>query len=100
MASNEKNSGVRRLRKKGFLNFDRNWKNFLIYGFVFLFLAFLFMGFTQQPSKQASVPLSQVISEVKQGKVSDIEVQDTKLVVKRTSGETIETFKEPGSNVY
>src|SRR3989304_6606441 len=100
MASNERSQRVRRLRKKSFLNFDKNWKNFLIYGFVFLFLAFLFMGFTQPLNQKESIPLSQVINEVKQGKVSDIQVQDTKLIVKRTNGETIEAFKEPGQSVY
>ncbi|MEK9178556.1 MAG: ATP-dependent metallopeptidase FtsH/Yme1/Tma family protein, partial [Patescibacteria group bacterium] len=99
MASPGRNT-VKRIRKKNFLNFDKNWKNLLIYGFVFLFLAFLFIGFTQPMKKSESVPLSQVISEVKQGKVSEIEVQDTKLLVKRTDGKTFETFKEPGSNVY
>lgn len=99
MASNGR-SPVKRIRKKGFLNFDKNWKNLLIYGFVFLFLSFLFIGFTQPMDKKDSAPLSQVISEVKSGKVSEIEVQDTKLVVKRKDGKTIETFKEPGSNVY
>ena len=99
MASKGRNA-VKKIRKKRFLNFDKNWKNLLIYGFVFLFLAFLFVGFTQPMGERQSVPLSQVISEVKQGKVSDIEVQDTKLVVKRSNGETIETFKEPGQSVY
>src|SRR3989344_410296 len=100
MASNGRNQKIRKLKKGKFLNIEMNWKNFLIYGFVFFFLGFLFLGFTQPMKENQSAPLSQVINEVKQGKVSAIEVRDTKLVVKRKNGETFEAFKEPGQSVY
>ncbi len=81
------------------LNKFRNWKNILIYGFVFLFLAFLFMGLNQPLTKRDSIPLSQAIQEVKKGKVSEIEVLDNKLILKM-NGKSVEAFKEPGSNIY
>lgn len=77
----------------------KNWKNLLIYGSVFLFLALLFMGINQPMEDQTTVPLSQAIQEVKKGNVREIEVLDNKLVLKQ-DGKTTQAFKEPGSNIY
>lgn len=92
----------KRSRKQSLFNIKINtsWKNLVLYGLVFLFLAFVFVG-TAAPSNQTqkTVPLSQVISDVKEGIVTEIEVHENKLVVKEKNG-TIQTFKEPGSNIY
>src|SRR3989344_3408800 len=92
----------KRIRKQKLFNIKINtsWKNLVLYGLVFLFLAFVFVG-TTAPTNQAqkTVPLSQVIKDVKDGKVTEIEVHENKLVVKEKDT-TIQTFKEPGSNVY
>ena len=80
------------------MNFS--WKNLFIYGFLLLFLMFLFMGVNQQSFDQSrTVPLSQVISDVKQGKVSEIVVFENKLTV-HESKEILVSFKEPGANIY
>ncbi|MBI2028611.1 MAG: hypothetical protein HYT07_03295, partial [Candidatus Levybacteria bacterium] len=77
-----------------------SWKNFLLYGFLFLFMLFLFMGINQDAIQRTkSVPISQVIQDVKQGKVSEIIVLDNKLTVKEGEQE-LDSFKEPGANVY
>ena len=77
-----------------------SWKNILIYGFLVLFAAFLFMGFNQQTFDQAkTVPISQVVSDVKKGKVSEIVVLDNKLIV-HEKNETVQSFKESRSDVY
>jgi len=58
------------------------------------------MGLNEQSLDQAkTVPLSQVITDVGKGKVSEITVLENKLSVKR-NGETVVAFKEPGSNIY
>ncbi len=77
----------------------KNWKNLLIYGSVFIFLGLLFIGVNQPTGTQDSIPLSQVIQEVKRGNVKEIEVHDNKLVLK-LEDKNVEAFKEPGSNVY
>ena len=77
----------------------KNWKNILIYGAVFLFLAVLFMGINQPLENQTTIPLSAAIEEVKKGNVKEIEVLDNKLVLKQ-EGKTTQAFKEPGSNIY
>jgi cell division protease FtsH len=91
----------RRSKKQPLFNLKKfkNWKNLLIYGFLFLFLAFLFMGINQPLDQQKTVPLSQAIQDVKSGEVSEIEVHDNKLLLHR-GDETVQAFKEPGSNVY
>ena len=82
------------------LKINASWKNILLYGFLVLFTTFLFMGFNQQAFEQAkTVPLSRVISDVKQGKISEIVIVDNKLTV-REGEETLQSFKEPVSNVY
>ncbi|EKD87111.1 MAG: hypothetical protein ACD_37C00033G0001, partial [uncultured bacterium] len=82
------------------LNKLKNWKNLLIYGAVFLFLAFLFMGINQPLDNQTTIPLSQAIQEVKSGNVKEIDVLDNKLVLKQKDGKSVQAFKEPGSNIY
>ncbi|MBI2613899.1 MAG: ATP-dependent zinc metalloprotease FtsH [Candidatus Levybacteria bacterium] len=78
-----------------------SWKNVLIYVFLFLFAMFLFLGVNNQQSFEdtKTVPLSQVISDVNAGKVSEIEVLENKLVI-RKGKETLQSFKESGANVY
>ncbi len=79
---------------------NTSWKNILVYGSLFLFAMFLFMGFSQQSFEDIkTVPLSQVVSDVKTGKVTEIEVLENKLVVKEGK-ETFQSFKEQGANVY
>src|SRR3989338_7355830 len=81
------------------LNFS--WKNLLIYAFLFLFAMFIFTGINNNQSFKSTktIPLSQVILDVKSGKVTEIEVLDNKLMLKEGK-ETFQSFKEPGANVY
>ena len=61
---------------------------------------FLFTGVNQQPLDDSkTVPLSQVLQDVKAGKVSEIEVLENKLVI-REGKEILQSYKEPGSNIY
>ena len=78
-----------------------SWKNILIYTFLFLFAMFIFLGAnnSQSPENSKTIPLSQVISDVKAGKVTEIDVQDNKLVLKEGKN-NFESYKETGANVY
>jgi len=80
-----------------------SWKNIIIYAFVLLFVTFIFMGLNQSASLSSentkTVSLSKVISDVKAGKVTSIEVLPTKLTVHEKSG-NLESFKESNANVY
>jgi cell division protease FtsH len=87
--------------KKFKVKIDTSWKNLFVYLFLAVFALFLFMGFNQPLSEleQAKkVPISQVIEDVRDGKVTEIEIVGNKLIV-HEKDQTLESFKEPGSNV-
>lgn len=87
--------------KKLKVKIDTSWKNLFVYLFLAVFALFLFMGFNQPLSEleQAKkVPISQVIQDVKDGKVTEIEVVGNKLII-HEKDQKLESFKEPGSNV-
>jgi len=96
MASTKKNSKKSKVLK---VKFNFSWKNLILYGFILLFTLFLFVSATTPLEQVKTVPLSQVITDVKGGKVTEIVVLDNKLTIKKDK-ETIQTFKEPGANVY
>ncbi|MEX2012996.1 MAG: ATP-dependent metallopeptidase FtsH/Yme1/Tma family protein, partial [Candidatus Levyibacteriota bacterium] len=95
MASN----GNGKRKKPKIIKVNISWKNALIYGFVVLFMAFTFFGFNQTKEPEKVVPLSQVIADVKAGKVSEISVAGDKLTVTQKD-QTLISTKEPGQNVY
>lgn len=96
MAANQKKNGKKKIVK---VKFNLSWKNLFLYGFLLLFLMFLFAGLNSSSQEARTVPLSQVIQDVKQGKVQQITVEDTKLTVKE-GDKTVESTKEPTSDVY
>ena len=73
----------------------------VLYATLILVAGFLFLGATQTTTETSSnvVPLSQIIKDVKSGKVSEITITDNKLSVKE-GDKTVQAFKEPGSNIY
>ena len=99
MANGKRGKQLKRIKVK--MKFS--WKNIIIYAFVLLFIAFIFMGLNQSAGLSSestkTVSLSRVISDVKAGKVTSIEVLPTKLTVHEKSGD-LESFKESSANVY
>lgn len=77
-----------------------SWKNMLLYGFLFLMLVLMFMGFSGSTTNQTTVPLSQIVSEVQQGKVTQLTVTDTQLTAVEQGGKTVDAVKESGTSVY
>ena len=67
------------LRKEnGKMRFKLSWKDFFLYGFLFLFLLFLFIGLGgANLTETKTVPLSQVIQDVKNKKIDSITVGTT-----------------------
>ncbi|MEK7502151.1 MAG: ATP-dependent zinc metalloprotease FtsH [Patescibacteria group bacterium] len=78
---------------------NTSWKNVFLYGFLVLIAGFLFLSATAPLEQVTTVPLSQVISDVKEGKVKEISILDNKLTVKEQD-KTVQSFKEPGVNTY
>jgi len=82
-----------------------SWKNIVIYLFLFLFIAFAFMGFNSPKTFTGgedvkTVPVSQIVQDVKAGKVTQIEVSGTKITAAEKGGVTVQAYKEAGTDVY
>ncbi|MBP6882279.1 MAG: ATP-dependent zinc metalloprotease FtsH [Candidatus Levybacteria bacterium] len=82
------------------LKVKASWKNLLLYGFLLLLFVMLIGSFSGAGDAGQTVPLSQVISDVKAGNVKEIVVNDEKLQVLRKNGEKVVAFKEPSADVY
>jgi cell division protease FtsH len=100
MASLQKPRKVRHFK----LKMKLSWKNVIIYAFLIIFTGFIFFGISQPggtslQSNTKTVPLSQLISDVKQGKVSELNVSSDKIDAIEKSG-IIESTKEPTADVY
>lgn len=92
----------RRNKRPVKIKIDTSWKNLFVYLFLSVFALFLFLGFNSPVSKfeqSKSVPLSQVIQDVKDGKVDQVEIVGNKLLV-HEKDQTLQSYKEPGSNIY
>jgi cell division protease FtsH len=81
-----------------------SWKNVLIYAFLIAFTGFLFFGASQSSTTSLdgstkTVPLSQLINDVKQKKVTSIDVYPNKIQANLESG-AIQSFKEVNADVY
>lgn len=70
------------------------WRGFLIYGFLALFGLFLFYSFFSQARPTKEVSLSQVIADVKDGKIAKIEVDGQRLIVQQKDGQVVYSRKE------
>jgi cell division protease FtsH len=85
------------------LKMNLSWKNLIIYAFLLLFVGFIFLGLNQSTGSFSqntkTVPLSQIIADVKAGKVSSIDVLPNKLTVHEKAGD-LQSFKEESSNIY
>lgn len=81
------------------VNIRFSWKNMLLYGFLLLFLIFLFAGFSESTSNKKTVALSQIINDVKAKKVTQMTVTDTNVTVSEKSGD-LQANKESGTSVY
>ncbi len=83
------------------IKINTSWKNIFVYVFVSVFALFLFLGLNSPVGKfeqTKSIPISQVVADVKDGKVNQIEVMGNKLVVYEKD-QTLQSYKEPGSNL-
>jgi cell division protease FtsH len=92
-----------KIKKQGKKNkFKFSWKDFFLYGFLFLFLLFLTIGlgdFSTSP-KEKTVPLSQVISDIKANKIKDIMISDVNIDADYKNGQKVTTKKEEGASLF
>lgn len=71
----------------------------LLYGFIVIFSLLLFTSLSNSYDSSRSIPLSEVINDVRKGRVEEINVSGDKLIVKEKD-RTVEATKERGADVY
>lgn len=96
MATNGKKSSKQKVFK---VKMKFSWKNVFLYGFLAFLAFFIIAGMTSPIEERKTVSLSQVVQDVKAGKVKQIDILENKLTIHETD-KTYQAFKEPGSNVY
>ncbi len=92
-----------KINKKGKKNkFRLGWKDLFLYGFLLLFLLFITIGINDfsNISKEVQVPLSQVVSDIKQNKVNEVVVSESKLEVSYKDGKKVVSRQEANSSFY
>jgi cell division protease FtsH len=102
MAGNGKKNGVvsrnsRKISKK--FRFKPSWKNLLLYGTLVVLSLFVLTAFNAPYEDGKTIPLSQIIGDVKAGKVKEISVNGNKIIALE-NGNTVQADKEPGADVY
>ena len=96
--ANAKKNGKNKTFK---LKINLSWKDFFLYGFLLVFLLFIFAGIGQNSTdKKKTVPLSEVIQQVSKKEIKQIEISENKLTVTKKDGTIEQSFKEPSSNLY
>ncbi len=80
--------------------FQLNLKNIII-GLFILFLVFSLIGsFSGQNTSYPEKPLSSVVGDIKNGKVTNVGVEDTKLTLDYKDGEHFTSHKESQDSIY
>lgn len=99
MASKSKTNGSHK-HKIFKLKFDFSWKNIFVYSSLAMFFIFLFTGFMRSVEEKNTIPLSQLVKNIQEGKVKQIAVYDTRLLITEKDGKLVQAYKEPGSTIY
>jgi len=82
--------------KKFEFKFKINLKNFLLWALI-LWVGFSFLiSLRMQTAGKEKISLSQVLTDIKQGKIEKIEIEDSKLYLTYKDGQTFLSQKEPG----
>ena len=88
--------------KKIKVGFRFTWKDLLLYGFLFFFLIFIVMGVGDLANTQSGqeLPISKMVQDIKDKKVSEISISDTKIDIKYKNGKIATTTKEPNVSLF
>lgn len=82
--------------KKFEFKFKINLKNILLWGFLFWLGLSLLVSFNTYPPTKEKIPLSQALTEIKEGKIKKVEIEDSKLYLTYEDGRVVLSQKEPG----
>jgi len=82
------------VKEKVKFQFKINLWRIVLIGLLILFLVPVFISFLQSQIEQSQVSLSQAIADIRDQKISEVQVQDERLILEYKSGETKITTKE------
>lgn len=77
-----------------------NLKNILFYLLVIFLGVSFFLSFAKPPVSTKEIAFSQVLTDVKDDKVQEIDVEEAKLTVKYKDGQSAVSRKEIGTNLF
>jgi len=101
MGANGKRNHVLEGRKKSVkIKAKFSWKNIFLYGFLIIFSLFIFSALSSPYEDRKTIPLSELISDIKKGQVSKIVISGDKLLVNLKNGTLLQAVKESGADVY
>ena len=95
-------NGRRRNGKRTKFGLRFTWKDLLLYGFLFFFLLFLMMGiggFTAGTGGN-DTPISKLVSDIRDKKVEDVTITDSRVEITYKNGEKAVSHKEPNTSLY
>ncbi len=81
-------------KKKVKFQFKINLWRIVLIGLLILFLAPVVISFFQSQIEQSQITLSQAITDIREGKISEVQVQNERLILEYKSGETKVATKE------
>ncbi|KKQ96607.1 MAG: cell division protein FtsH [Candidatus Levybacteria bacterium RIFCSPHIGHO2_02_FULL_39_36] len=95
-------NGRKRNGKKARFGLKFSWKDLLLYGFLFFFLLFIMMGIGDLASgpRVDEVPISKLVTDIKQNKVKEITVNDSKLEIVYKDGKLAGSRKEKDTSIF
>src|SRR3989344_8458084 len=78
------------------------WKDLLLYGFLFFFLLFLMMGIGEFTGSTggSNIPISKLDSDIKDKKVEDVTITDSRIEIAYKNGDKAVSNKEPDTSLY
>lgn len=78
------------------------WKDLILYGFLFVFLVFVTLGFSDITNENGTseIPLSQVVNDIKKGEIKEVIVSDNTLEIKYKDNREAVSKKESGASFY
>ncbi|MBI2040438.1 ATP-dependent metallopeptidase FtsH/Yme1/Tma family protein [Candidatus Microgenomates bacterium] len=76
-------------------------KGVAVYVLIALATLFFFYSFSEKPDTQNLVPISQIISDIKEGKVEKITLEKDRVTAKmKDEDKTFSSRKEEGESIY
>ncbi len=91
-----------RARKVKKIGFRFSWRDLILYGFLFFFLLFVLVGVGDFQSSQSSntIPISQLVADIRSKKVDEVTVSEAKIDVKYKDGKAAVAKKEPSVSLF